>query len=70
MVGGQAEGMMGNGEMVVRRRTGGLRLPDRPSVDGYRSYGEPFPTTSQSGFRPGLPTEVRALNEFLVSREW
>jgi len=40
---------MGDGEMVVRRRTGGLRLPDRPSVDGYRSYGEPFPTTSQSG---------------------
>jgi len=49
MVGGQAEGMMGDGEMVVRRRTGGLRLPDRPSVDGYRSYGERFPTTSQSG---------------------
>jgi len=29
-----------------------------------------FPHDFAEWVRPGLPTEVRALNEFLVSREW
>ncbi|KAK5659690.1 hypothetical protein OQA88_900 [Cercophora sp. LCS_1] len=48
----------------------GTKLPDRPALDGYRCYGRAFPTNSRQAFRPCLPTEVRALNQFLGSNQW